>query len=357
MDIEQRIQAALDRASRDPQPHRTLPRRVKSRARWRAATTLLAITAVLGGIGGVSVAALSSIGGRGASLANAATSQSARPIVFSLATSVGGPSSIIALNPDGTSATLQRDLPDVAGLAVSPDGTQIVYSASDHSGYNIYTLSMAGGTPTQLTSGNAVDAAPAWSPDGLAIAFQSNRDDMNAGVVGERIVNDIFVIPAGGGDPINLTKGDTDDAQPAWSPDGRLIAFASDRAGSYDLFSMGVDGTGVQTLTSEKGTESDPAWAPDGSQIAFVSTLPDDSDARISLLDIASGSTVDLTDPALAATNPVWSEDAETIVFIANGTTDEGALLPETAIYSMSRSGTDITRLSLSLGFDNGVGW
>jgi TolB protein len=59
-----------------------------------------------------------------------------------------------------------------------------------------------------------------------------------------------------------LTRNLADDISPAWSPDGRRIAFTSNRAGNYDIYAMNADGRGLQRLTNTRADDVDPAWQP-----------------------------------------------------------------------------------------------
>ena len=77
-----------------------------------------------------------------------------------------------------------------------------------------------------------------------------------------------------GSSQTNLTSSPDRDWQPAWSPDGTRIAFASNRGnvdGSDDIYVMNSDGSGLAKLISNSGDDSFPAWSPDGSRLAFVS--------------------------------------------------------------------------------------
>ena len=97
---------------------------------------------------------------------------------------------------------------------------------------------------------------PAWSPDGKKIAFVSWREsnhDMN---------DDIYVMNADGTNAVNLTNHEAQDFDPAWSPDGTKIAFVSDRGGNYDIYVMNADGTGEVKITDNPGRDSDPTWSP-----------------------------------------------------------------------------------------------
>jgi TolB protein len=80
--------------------------------------------------------------------------------------------------------------------------------------------------------------APAWSPDGRKIAFVSDRNGNS----------EVYVMNAKGNGQRNLTRNPAFDADPAWSPDGRKIAFASKRDGEYGIYVMNVDGSGQRRL-------------------------------------------------------------------------------------------------------------
>ena len=83
---------------------------------------------------------------------------------------------------------------------------------------------------------------------------------------------------ADGSGVARLTDSEATDADPAWSPDGRRIAFASDRDGGSNIYVMNADGSGVARLTDSSAGDYGPAWSPDGRRIAFASER--DGDAR-----------------------------------------------------------------------------
>jgi Tol biopolymer transport system component len=94
---------------------------------------------------------------------------------------------------------------------------------------------------------------PAWSPDGLKIAFARGRDYDR---------EDIYVISADGGNQRRLTRNQAGNDDPAWSPDGRLIAFASARSGNGDIYVMNADGSHQRRLMRGRSIDFDPAWSP-----------------------------------------------------------------------------------------------
>ncbi len=161
----------------------------------------------------------------------------------------------------------------------SPDGTQIAYASDVDGDYDIYVVSANGGIPQRVTDNNATDWQPTWSPDGDQIAFASDYQSTTPGLM------EIWRVGVDGGDLTQLTNATNSSFSPAWSPspatapelDGELIAFISDRDGDADLYVMYADGRSRPRLLTlnEDGAgaeERDPAWSDDGRWIAFSST-------------------------------------------------------------------------------------
>jgi len=119
----------------------------------------------------------------------------------------------------------------------------------------------AAGADSGRRAAPEADTAPAWSPDGRRIAFTSTRDG-NA---------EIYVVDANGTALRRLTSDAADDFAPAWSPDGRRIAFTSTRDGNAELYLGDANGGAAQRLTRSPAGDHMPAWSPDGSRIAFAS--------------------------------------------------------------------------------------
>lgn len=117
------------------------------------------------------------------------------------------------------------------------------------------------------------DDHPAISPDGRKIAFSSNRD--SRGILGDIFGGnqEIYVMNVNGTSIQRLTFSDSRDTEPVWSPDGTKIAFVSNRGGSLDIWVMNANGSDPQQLTSNPLPEIEPAWSPDGTKIAFSRIL------------------------------------------------------------------------------------
>ncbi len=120
-------------------------------------------------------------------------------------------------------------------------------------------VSAAAAPIRQLTNTSAANFRPAWSADGKSIAFQSNRDGPYH----------IYVMDADGGNVRQLTSGDIDDRHPAWSPDGRSIAVDSGSAARREIWTIDVASRARTQITRLDAVTSLPSWRPDGKRISF----------------------------------------------------------------------------------------
>lgn len=158
------------------------------------------------------------------------------------------------------------------------------------------------GSWVRLTSNTVADSNPAWSPDGNQIAYAS-------GLTGS---GDIYVMDASGQNNHRLTSSTAADYQPAWSPDGSHIAFVSDRDGTREIYIMNADGSNQVRLTADAGSNTSPAWLPGSNRLVFVSTR-----AGIQALYQmnADGSGVVLMAGYL--TSPSWSPSGDALIAVA----------------------------------------
>jgi TolB protein len=115
----------------------------------------------------------------------------------------------------------------------------------------------------RATANRSLNISPAWSPNGRALAFTS----WALGFV------DIFVMGFEGQAPARPARGSDGfmNSLPAYSPDGSKIAFVSTRSGNSDIYVMNADGTDLRNLTNNEAIDNAPTWSPTGAQIAFIS--------------------------------------------------------------------------------------
>ena len=106
---------------------------------------------------------------------------------------------------------------------------------------------------------------PQLSPDGRSVAYAITTPDVAA----NRNVTQIYLVPSTGGEPRQLTGGESSATSPRWSPDGRLIAFVRDG----QIHTLDVAGGETRRVTNISTGASDPVWSPDGRLIAFVSDV------------------------------------------------------------------------------------
>src|SRR5688572_130678 len=215
-----------------------------------------------------------------------------------------------------------------AGLAVATSPAlatfpgqngRIAFDSDRHGGdLDLWTMRPGGGDRRNLTKGSeAADGAANWSPDGRRIAFMSDRETArNPDPRGNRGPDfELFVMNANGGNVRQVTDNELDDEDPAWSPNGRRIVFQRDLRAvrgkvDYDLFTMAADGTEERRLTNSPGVDDlQPNWSSKG-KIAFTSDRDGDTDIYSMRAD---GSRVrKLTRNKLDEEFPNWSPNGRT---------------------------------------------
>src|SRR6266576_2906883 len=130
--------------------------------------------------------------------------------------------------------------------------------------------------------------ATAWSPDGKTIAFISNISGRN----------NLWLVPADGGWPTQLTVSDQRQTAPAWSPDGKWIAYMSDYDGDeqWDIFLVSPNTGQVVNLTNTREiAEESPTWSRDGKWIVYTQQQAKGTDSNIFAGEVASGKSTLLT--------------------------------------------------------------
>ena len=194
----------------------------------------------------------------------------------------GDNNELFSVRPDGSDVRQLTHHPLRDGHQhYSPDGTRIVFNSqrdddgtTEEKNYEIYEMDIDGSNLKRLTTFLQWDTYPSISPDGRKILW---RRVLSAGGNSDSGRNsEIFIMNRDGSDPVNLSNHPAFDGYPAWSPDGSMIVFASNRTadgtrGNFHLYIMNADGSHVRRLLENDGTVDDarPAWSPDGTKIAF----------------------------------------------------------------------------------------
>ncbi len=157
----------------------------------------------------------------------------------------------------------------------SPDGHRIAFVAVREGKSDLYTVDLRSGAIRRLTNDLYDVVGPRWSPDGECIAFTSDLElsDGDTSLVPVGLDRNVFTIDTATGEVVQVTFEQGDDLSPAWSPDGRTIAFTSDRNGIYNLYvtERADDGTwrAAQPVTNVLNGVFTPHWSPTGRKITF----------------------------------------------------------------------------------------
>jgi len=213
-----------------------------------------------------------------------------------------------------------------------------MYKETEEDVWDIYIMEI-GGEPEALTQDPADESFPAWAPDGKYLAFVSNKD-------GNR---EVYRIKPDGTEMINLTSHSDEDWTPAWSPDGQEITFASMRDGNWEIYVMNSNGSSQTRLTHEEASDFSPSWSPDGNQIAFVSNR--DGNWEVYVMNRDGSAQTRLTDNEATDISPAWSPDGSRVAF-------ESYRDGDMEIYLMNSDGSGKMNLTNDPGVDDhGPSW
>ncbi|MFW5696564.1 MAG: TolB family protein, partial [Phototrophicaceae bacterium] len=192
----------------------------------------------------------------------------------------------------------------------SPDGRQLAYASRNDGNWEIYIYDILAGETSRMTYNLGFEAGPDWSPQGGEyLVYENYQNDTHL---------DIFFMRADGAEPPQRLPGssDTPDFSPAWSPDGRRIAFVSWRDGNQEIYIFSLDTQEITNLTNTPNRHEDyPAWSPDGRFIAYTAI-----EAGIETIFIKP-----TDDPNAEARifrrgrAPAWSPDGDALVFAVDG--------------------------------------
>lgn len=245
----------------------------------------------------------------------------------------------------------------------SPDGRYLAFISNSSEKNQVFLAPLDGGEPEQLTEAPFGASHPAWSPDGKRIAYVARvgeykepKDRKRAERLAPRVIRDlryrldgvgyfdsrrlhIFVIEVESGEEFQLTDGDWYDDQPAWSREGRSIAFVSDRERERhqrqwrsDVWVVGSSGGRARKVTRSRGSAAFPTFSPDGRSIAFLGHESGDAGASMNqhlFVVPARGGRAPLSvsgsldrsavgNPLAPGTSFHWSRDGKGLLFLVS---------------------------------------
>jgi TolB protein len=175
----------------------------------------------------------------------------------------GQPNIFVSHIYDGTLDELTKGSAENYLPAWSPDGTRIAFSSTRDGNAEIYVANKDGSNPRRLTNSAAIDTTPTWSPNGNEIAFTSDRSGSPQ----------IYVVSADGLGAVQRLTAESYADRPTWSPAPfNEIAFES-RTGAriFDIKILDVNTRQVKQLTFGEGSNESPAFSPNGRHLAFMS--------------------------------------------------------------------------------------
>jgi TolB protein len=299
----------------------------------------------------------------------------------------GGTFELYRMRGDGGGVRrLTREAMEAVEVSWSPDGSRVLFVASQGRGAEIYVANPATGEQHRLTRGEALNSSPVWSPDGRHIVFRSFAEGSAR----------LYIMKADGSERRRLTDADEEEASPAfspdgrqlayvvlkhprrsqikvldmssrasrmlsqeppsaaehgpvWSPDGRRIAYMVSKDRNNHVHLMAPDGSDKQVLTSGSGRHNDPQWSPDGTRLLMLAMRGGASRQDIYVLKMDGGKELQrLTDDGAEHMQARWSADGERIFFVK-------FMAGGGRVFASDSEGRQVRRLSGESGYDTGI--
>lgn len=221
------------------------------------------------------------------------------------------PSLTLTPSPSATVTATVTPAPTFTPSPLPGDATHtFALSLGDNGYHHLFIYAPLKLPLTRLTAGQWNDIAPTFSPDGRKLAFASDRNEYW----------DLYLLDLETAQTERLTDTPEFDGNPSWSPDGLWIVYETYLEDQLDLFVLSTVNRGqVLRLTDDPALDQTPAWSPGGRQIAFVSNRAGSNDIWLANLDTPDeGRFINLTNsPAIEETHPVWSPDGSRLAWAA----------------------------------------
>lgn len=204
-----------------------------------------------------------------------------------------------------------------------------LYATKRYGGSDLALRPLIGRTVSRLTPADSFCLEPAWSPDGKRIAY----------TVFQNGTSQIYVANADLSNPVRLSNGAQADRCPAWNPSSDAIVFTTFVNGNYEIAIRGIDGSGLVQLTNDPKFDSDPCMSPDGLTIAFTSNRT--GFFRLYLMNSTGQGLRDLLGVDLVASvYPAFSPDGKTIAF--GGRSSNGTV----QLFTVGTDGNGLTQIT-----------
>ena len=353
LDLEEGLTRQVTAVVRDADGGRITGRVVE----WRAADPTVASVNAQGAVtalrwGATTVTA--TVEGKSATGTVRVIARSAYDLLFDSGTSFNNAPELYRLDfrSPGSTATRILALGGTWDVNASPDGSKIVFTASEAFQPQIFVANRDGTGVRVLTTGPSGADQPVWSPDGSRIAFRRWASGGPPGIFNPA---DIWVMNADGTGATNVTPtiDGTTAESPTWSsrqPDGgyRLAYSEQSMAGGYlvgRIVSIRSDGFDKRIVTAGGAyLESHPAWSPDGSAIVFVRT-GGTAGGDLWIVNMLTGEDRQLmeNDPQGEQRTPAWSPDGSMIAFTSNHEPNADGNF-HYQLYTVSADGTGLVR-------------
>jgi Tol biopolymer transport system component len=220
------------------------------------------------------------------------------------------PSSIYLMDFDpltgmggGNVVRLTDDEGDDGWPTWSADGQRVAFESDRSGNWDIWIVNVDGSGLTNLTRSPEDERYPAWSPDGKKMAFTLKRSGRsNVWVMN---VEDALT-GSGEYSPVNLTKTPHRDRYAMWSPDGKKIAFNTNRDGDQEIYVMDADGSNPTNVSrAPESTEGLADWSPDGKRLVLYSDRPGNKDEFV--VNLAGGPWANITNHPASDEFSTWA--------------------------------------------------
>jgi len=215
-------------------------------------------------------------------------------------------------------------------------------ATSGPAGFEIWDIKVKdgapAGSPVNLTQSAGDDVDADWNQPKGKIAFASDRSG----------TFEIYSMDPDGSNVSPLTNNTAMDRFPSWEPNGDRMVYASDQSGNFEIMRMYASGSNPGQLTNNSCLDTEPAWSPDGARIVFVSNCAGGSDLEIFVMDANGGGITQLTTrPTKDDFHPTWSPDGTRIAFESVPT--GGSAHVNTEILIMDANGSNLQPISTAV--------